>query len=174
VRRRELIWLLGALSSLACAAGVGPAQSAGALTSRRGERRSFVFPRPNGGFVSSKSVAGRATALVFITTFDLASQALAQRLDDVLRSHKPRANGVGVVLEPPKYAEFAQAFADSLSLSYPIAMADQAALRGAGAFGDIRAVPVLVVIDWEAREVARFAGVPSVEQISDALASGAR
>lgn len=166
--------LLGGLAGLGCAPGQGPVASPNGETSHRGERRSFVFPRPNGGFVTTKSVAGRATALLFMTTFDLASQALAQRLDDVLRSHKPRANGVAVVLEPPKYAEFAQAFADSLSLSYPVAMADQAALRGAGPFGDIRAVPVLVVIDWEGREVARFSGVASAAQISDALASGAR
>ncbi|MEZ4371753.1 MAG: hypothetical protein R3B07_13050 [Polyangiaceae bacterium] len=134
----------------------------------------FDFPLPRGGHVGSRETAGRATAVLFITTFDLPSQALAKRLDDVLRSHKPRANGVAVVLEAPKYAELAQAFGESLGLSYPVAMADQAALEGDGPFGDIREVPVMVVLDYRGLEVARYAGVPSVDQIEDALSRGAR
>lgn len=158
--------------TVGCSGGVA-ADSPRAATGSGATIR-FDFPLPGGGHVGSADVAGRATAVIFITTFDLPSQALAKRLDDVLRSHKPRANGVAVVLEAPKYADLAQAFGESLTLSYPVAMADQATLQGEGPFGDIDGVPVLVVLDHRGREVARFAGVASVDQIDDALSEGAR
>ncbi|MCA9632393.1 MAG: TlpA family protein disulfide reductase [Myxococcales bacterium] len=152
----------------------GPAGSPPQGASRSGSLVRFDFPLPGGGHVGSTDVAGRATAVLFITTFDLPSQALAKRVDDVLRSHTPRANAIAVVLEAPKYADLAQAFGESLSLSYPVAMADQASLQGDGPFGDIHEVPVMVVLDYEGREVARFPGVATVEQIEDALSEGAR
>ncbi len=173
--KRQWAWAVALLvggGSLACSGGPGVEPTRAAP--RTGSLIRFDFPLPSGGHVGSQQVAGRATAVLFITTFDLPSQALAKRLDDVLRSHKPRANGIAVVLEAPKYAELATAFADSLGLNYPVAMADQASLEGEGPFGAIHQVPVMVVLDWRGREVARFAGVASPEQIEDALSAGAR
>ena len=168
-------WVIALLlGSVVCGCS-GAAESLGpGGESPSGSTVRFDFPLPGGGHVGSRETAGRATAVVFITTFDLPSQALAKRLDDVLRSHKPRANGVAVVLEAPKYAELAQAFGESLGLSYPVAMADQAALEGEGPFGDIREVPVMVVLDYQGHEVARYSGVASVEQIEEALSRGSR
>ena len=74
--------------------------------------------------VSSEELRGRATVLLFVTTFDLASQAEAKHLEDLYRTHKPRINAVAVVMEAPKYAPLARSFAEVLGLSYPVALAD--------------------------------------------------
>ncbi len=124
--------------------------------------------------MESQALRGRATAVVFITTFDLPSQALAKRVDEVLRRQRPRANAVAVVLEAPKYADLAIAFRESLELSYPVAMADVATLRGGGAFKDVATVPVLVVLDHAGRLIARFDGGAPPEDIERALSRGSR
>src|SRR5687768_9627999 len=49
--------------------------------------------------LSRETRRGRATALVSITTFDLASQLVPRRLADALVSFTPRANAAAVVVE---------------------------------------------------------------------------
>jgi hypothetical protein len=119
--------------------------------------------------VSSETMRGRATALVFITTFDLASQLVARRLGDVVVSFTPRANAAAVVVEAPAYAELLPAYRSALSLPYPVVMADFATQRGAGPFGSVTHVPTLVVLDRDGREVFRRQGALEHDEIRAAL-----
>lgn len=135
---------------------------------------SFAYGTTEGQELSSATTRGRATAILFVTTYDLASQLVAQRLEQVLHAHVPRANAGAVVLEPPKYAELAAAYRASLALSYPVAMADGLTLSGGGPFGAITQVPTLVVLDRSGREVWRKAGVPETREIEQALALASR
>jgi hypothetical protein len=132
----------------------------------------FVFGTTEGGEFSSRASRGRATAVLFVTTYDLASQLVARRLDDVVRSRRPRANAGAVVLEPPKYALLADAFRTSLNLSYPVAIADDDTRLQSGPFGRIDRVPTLVVLDRSSREVWRKPGALSEQEIDEALAKG--
>ena len=134
----------------------------------------FAFGTTEGGELSSETTQGRATAILFVTTYDLASQVVAQRLDSVLHRHVPRANGGGVVLEAPQYVDLADAFRTTLHLSYPVAMADSLTLTGGGPFGRVDRVPLLVVLDRSGREVWRKAGVPDAREIESALALASR
>jgi hypothetical protein len=106
---------------------------------------------------------------LFATTFDLASQVLARRLNSVLRSHVPRANAGVVIVEPPKYAVFAEAFRTNLGLAYPVAMADAATISGDGPFGKLEGVPLTVVLDAEGRTVFRKFGVVTDAEMRRAL-----
>ena len=110
-------------------------------------------------------------AVLFVTTYDLASQVLAQRLEDVLGAHVPRANGLLVVLEASQYAQLAAAFRDSLGLTLPVAMADADTIEGKSSFGPVPRIPTLVVLDGEGREVWRHAGVVSHGDIEKSLAT---
>ncbi|GMV12424.1 MAG: TlpA family protein disulfide reductase [Polyangiaceae bacterium] len=134
----------------------------------------FAFGTTDGTELSSATTRGRATAVLFVTTYDLASQVMAQRLESVLHSHVPRANAGAVVLEAPKYAQLAAAYRSTLALSYPVAMADSLTLTGGGPFGTISQVPTLVVLDRSGREVWRRSGVPDSRDIEQALALGSR
>lgn len=176
-RRPGSAWAFGALVAGAAAlAGCGgdrrqdlevPPQPTGAPVE-------FAFGTTDGAELSSETTRGRATAILFVTTYDIASQVVAERLEDVIRSHVPRANAGAVVLEAPKYVQLAVAYRSTLALSYPVAMADSFTLTGGGPFGSITQVPTLVVLDRSGREVWRRTGVPDARSIEQALALGAR
>jgi hypothetical protein len=112
---------------------------------------------------------GRVTALLFITTFDLASQLVVRRLGDVITSFTPRANAAAVVIEAPRYAELLPTYRDAMALPFPVVMADFATQQGGGPFGAIAHVPTLVVLDRDGREVWRHEGALERNEIERAL-----
>jgi hypothetical protein len=158
--------LLGLLL-LTCA---GDPQPAASVLGQRSDAVSFAFGTTDGGEFSSRGTRGRATLVLFVTTYDLPSQLQARRLDEIVRRFRPRANAGAVMLEAPKYAVFADAFRSTLSLSYPVAIADDDTRERRGPFGRVDRVPTLVVLDRDGREVWRRAGVVSAKEIEAALA----
>ena len=129
----------------------------------------FTFGTIDGEELSSDTTRGRTTALLFVTTYDLPSQAEAQLLRDVLSTHKPLANGAIVMMEPPHAAPLARVWADSISVKLPIAMASPALLAGESPLGRIAGVPTLMVLDRRGRLIARADGGTTREVIEQAL-----
>jgi hypothetical protein len=136
----------------------------------RGQVQRYVFGTTDGEELSAQSMHGRVTVLVFVTTFDLASQLAAKRLNEVLHTHRPRINAGAVVLEAAKYAPLAEVFRSSLDLSYPVAIADLSTLEQNSTLGEVRSVPTVVVLDAEGREVARKSGSFAVAELNHWLA----
>ena len=156
-----LLSLLGA-----CQRVSEPPAAAVEQSPTRGQVQRFDFGTTDGEELSSQTTHGRVTVLVLVTTFDLASQVAAKRLNQVLHAHRPRINAAAVVLEAAKYAPLADAFRGVLELSYPVALADLATLQQDSTFGEVVSVPTLLVLDSEGREVARKTGnftVPELE-----------
>ncbi len=157
---------------------IGGCSSSGSARSRPDHPRGtsgvqFVYASVDGDELSSATTRGRATAVLFVTTFDLASQLMARRLDGIVRRHTPRANAAAIVLEPPKYIVMARGFQSALQLSYPIAMADEWERR-VTPFGHIDRVPTLVVLDRSGVETERFHGVVPEARVEAALASASK
>jgi hypothetical protein len=167
--RRVGLALLGLAPLCACQSSTLPA-TAGPGGPSLDAPIYFDFP-PAGADaeVSSESTRGRVTALLFITMFDIASQMVARRLGEVVTTFTPRANAAAVVIEPPLYVELLPAYRESLSLPYPVVMADYATQRGTGPFGDISRVPTLVVLDREGRETFRHQGPLDIDELEQAL-----
>src|SRR5690606_39969338 len=164
-----------ALCLVGCGASTG--EAAGPVDPapvQRGAPVSYAWGTTDGRVVSSEELRGRATVLLFVTTFDLASQAQAKYLEDLYRTHKPRINAVAVVMEPPKYAPLASSFAEVLGLSYPVALADDATRTGQGPFGAVTSVPSRVVLDRESRLSFAHAGVVGVDQLVQRVRSAQR
>jgi hypothetical protein len=163
------------LAEVLLTAGFGcravPATSPAAPTSHASAEAplEFRFPPSGDDVISSETTRGRATALAFITTYDISSQLVARRLGEVVVRFKPRSNAAAVVLEPPAYAELLPTYRETLGLPYPVVMADFATQRGQGPFGDIQNVPTLVVLDRSGREVWRHQGALEARQIEAAL-----
>jgi hypothetical protein len=151
--------------------GCYAAESAPAQSPRvdHGEPVQFTFGTVEGAQLSSDTTRGRTTALLFVTTYDLPSQAEALMLRDLMRTHKPRANAAIVMMEPPRAAPLAQVWADSIGIELPIAMASPTLLGGDSELGRIVGVPTLIVLDRRGRVVARLEGAQSREQIAAAL-----
>jgi hypothetical protein len=157
-----------ALINLACA----PAAPAASVAAERSAGAPIQFDFPAAGddvIVSSETMRGRVTALLFITTYDLASQLLVRRLSEVIGSFAPRANAAAVVVEAPRYAELLPAYRQAMSLPFPVVMADFATLQGGGPFGGILNVPTLIVLDRDGRQTWRHEGPVERDRIEDAL-----
>ena len=133
---------------------------------------SFAFGTIDGTELSSATTRGRVTALLFVTTFDLASQMEAKRLNELYHSHRPRINVGAVVLEAPEYAVLAGVFRSSLGLSFPVALADHVSLDGQSSLG-VNSVPTLIVLDRDGREIGRRSGIVSQHEIERLLSQGA-
>ncbi|RYZ02199.1 MAG: hypothetical protein EOO73_32795 [Myxococcales bacterium] len=170
--RPLVVAALTALSLLGCFVREGEpsAPSARAV----GEPVQFTFGTLTGEELSSDTTRGRTTALLFVTTYDLPSQAEAQLLRDVLATHKPRANGAIVMMEAPRAADLAQVWARSISVDLPIAMATPALMSGDSELGRINGVPTLIVLDRHGRLLERREGALTREEIAEAVARAER
>lgn len=118
----------------------------------------FAFGALDGSVFTGENTRGRVTALLFVTTFDLPSQVAARRLSDAARTHVPKFNAVGVVLEAAENAVLVDVFRKSLGLVYPVAIADSVELRASPTFADVAQVPTLVLLDRAGRERHRHTG----------------
>lgn len=159
--------LLGLLGLTSCYQKEGA--PAAAAQADFGEPVQFTFGTIEGQELSSDTTRGRTTLLLFVTTYDLPSQAEALLLKDVIARHRPRANAAIVMLEPPRSAPLAQVWRDSLKLDLPVAMASPALLAGESQLGRIAGVPTLVVLDRRGRLRGRYEGALTRRQIEECL-----
>jgi hypothetical protein len=131
----------------------------------------FAFGVLDGTVLTAENTRGRATVLLFATSYDLPSQVAARRLDEVLHQHRPRFNAACVVLEAADNAILVETFRDTLHLSYPVAIADVVEIRSSAAFSKIDRVPTVVVLDRHGRERVRHYGGFEVKDLMAWLAS---
>jgi hypothetical protein len=162
--------LCACLLLAACQRGPALALAPAADRESRGQVQRYVFGTTDGQELSAESMQGRVTVLVFVTTFDLASQVAAKRLNEVLHTHRPRINAGAVVLEAAKYAPLAEVFRSALDLSYPVAVADLSTLEHDSTLGEVRSVPTVLVLDAQGREVLRKSGTFAVAELNHWLA----
>jgi hypothetical protein len=150
----------------ACASSApSPAVSANATT-----RPTYDYVALDGKRVSSESNLGKVSVIAVIATYDLGSQVVMRELSEV-RVHRPHGVSIlALVLEPPKNAPLAEAFAATLDLPFPIAMADQATLEAQGPFGPIDTVPTTIVLSPDGREVWRHEGAVLAGELERAIA----
>ena len=155
-----------ALLDTRCAA---PQRPNGIGVASSGASVQYRFPLPDGSSVGTEEQSGRWTVILFLTTYDAVWQAIALRLDEYQHTRTPRINVLAVALEPPQNAPLVSVYRETLGISYHIALADQDTLEGHGPFGDVRAVPALVLLDRQSRVVRRGIGVSTVGEIQAAL-----
>jgi len=129
----------------------------------------YSFADLNGKELADGAHRGRVTVLLFVTTFDLPSQASARRLEDLYRTHAPRINALAVVVEAPNHADLARSFREVLGLNYPLALASKASLAKHAVFSKIDVVPAWIILDREGRPHRSATGVFSVSELNAAV-----
>lgn len=165
---------LGALSSACVEATPVPAVEV-APPPANGPPVAFSFETTDGATFRDADVRGRFTVIAFAATYDITSQAQLKVLSMVQRDRRPRVNVAAIVLEPPENKPLVIAFAQSLDLRYPVALADERTVAGHGPFEGLHSVPAIVLLDREGREVHRHIGAYDQKQLEAALdAAGAR
>lgn len=169
MRRRELALSACAALGLLGACYAREGEPAAAAEPDLGEPVQFTFGTIEGGEVSSDTTRGRTTVLLFVTSYDLPSQAQAQLLREVLSTHKPVANAAIVMMEPPQSAGLARVWAEAIDLKWPIAMASHSLLAGESSLGQITGVPTLIVLDRRGRLIAKSEGALGREAMRECL-----
>jgi hypothetical protein len=167
-------WVLLAAAALCCGGGVAAPAPTPLPDAPRGEPIDFVCRDTQGKNFDSRATRGRATVILFGATFDLRSQALARRLDGIVRRQRPRVNAGAMMLEDPQNSVLADVFRTSLDLSYPVCIADAEIRAGEGPFGPVRRIPTLVVLDRSGVEVWRKEGLSSASEMKQALTMASR
>lgn len=118
----------------------------------------FAFDSLDARQVSSDATRGKPTVVTFVTTGSLPSQAQVDFLVPMSRNDAERVNYAVIALEPDGQRELVEMYARALSIPFPVALADARTRAGTGAFGDVSAVPVTVLLDRVGRIVWRADG----------------
>ena len=108
--------------------------------------------------VSAENTRGKPTVMALVTTGSLPAQAQVDFLVAMARRDGDRVNYAVVALEPHENRELVEIYRKSLSVTFPVAMADAKTLTGGGVFGDVSVVPVTIVLDREGRVAWRADG----------------
>ena len=120
---------------------------------------------------NQEKVRGRVSIIAFLTTYDLQSQLMAQRLEAILHRATPRINIVGVVMEPESHAPLVQVFKEDLHLSYPIVLASGEIVENTSPFGEILGMPSYYVLMADGRIDRGEIGSPTEEEILSWISS---
>ena len=135
----------------------------------RGSRIDFELAGLDGKPLSTKTLADRVSAVAFLATYDVASQAEARVLANLARKHVPRINVAMLFLEAPENQPLVESFLYTLALPFPAAMADAATIAGKGPFAGLHHVPSIVILDRDGREAWRRVGFCEASEIERAL-----
>jgi hypothetical protein len=162
----------GSLALLLQSCGQEPAQD---VTTRPvAETPVYDYVALDGQHVSSLTNRGKVAIVTIIATYDLASQIVIRELSEVRARQRRSLSVLAVVLEAPKNAPLAEAFAATMELKFPIAMADMGTLEDRGPFGRVDGVPTTIVLSPKGREVWRHEGAVLAADIEKAIAAARR
>ncbi len=115
--------------------------------------------------VSSEAMRGKPTVIVFVSTGDIVGQAQVSYLVHMAKSDGDRVNYAMVALHPRKEIVLVEAYCRTLGVEFPVALGDPSVTKAGGPFGEIPAVPTLVLLDREGRLVWKHTGLAKSDEI---------
>ncbi len=115
--------------------------------------------------VSSESMRGKTSVIVFVTTGDIVGQAQVSYVVHMAKNDSDRVNYAVVALHPRKEIVLVESYRDTLGIKFPVALGDPAAANAGGPFGEIAAVPTIVVLDPAGRIRWKHTGLVKNEEI---------
>lgn len=115
--------------------------------------------------VSSAAMRGKPSVLAFVTTGDLIGQAQVSYLVHMAKNDGEEVNYAVVAIHPRKEIVLVEAYRDTLGVEFPVALAEPAATHAGGPFGEIPAVPTIVVLDRLGRVVWKHTGLAKNDEL---------
>ena len=126
---------------------------------------SFAFDSLDERPVTSESMRGKPTVIAFITTGDIVGQAQVSYLVHMAKNDGERVNYVVVALHPRKELILVDSYRRTLGVEFPVALGGPSATTAAGPFGEIPAVPTIVILDRDGRIVWKHTGLAKSEEL---------
>ena len=115
--------------------------------------------------VSSAAHRGKPTVLVFVTTGDIVGQAQVSYLVHMAKNDGDNVNYALVALHPRREVVLVETYRKTLGVDFPVALGDSSATNASGPFGEIPAVPTVVVLDRQSHIVWKHTGLAKHEEI---------
>ncbi len=145
---------------------VGASDKPGAaLPDKPDKPAAYAFDTLDERAVSSAVHRGKLTVLAFVTTGDIVGQAQVDYLVSMAKNDGATVNYALVALHPRKEIPIVEAYAAALKVAFPVALADASVMTNAGPFGEIGAVPTLVVLDPFGRVVWKHTGLAKPDEL---------
>lgn len=123
----------------------------------------FVFDSLDARPVARDALRGKPAVLVFVTTWDIASQA---QVGFVVRMAERDGDAVTyalVALHERHERELVEAYARTLKVTFPVALGDPESRVGRGPLGDVHQIPTVLVLDAAGRLVKRHVGLTKTD-----------
>lgn len=115
--------------------------------------------------VSSDAMRGKPTVIAFVTTGDILGQAQVDYLVAMSKNDAKKVNYALVALHPRKEIVLVEAYITTLKVEFPVALGDASSMSAGGPFGEISAVPTVVVLDKDSRIVWKHTGLAKAEEL---------
>jgi hypothetical protein len=115
--------------------------------------------------VSSAAHRGKPTVLAFVTTGDIVGQAQVDYLVAMAKNDGAKVNYAIVALHPRKEIMLVEAYLSALKVEFPVALGDPSVMMPSGVFGEISAVPTVVVLDRDGRIVWKHTGLAKPDEL---------
>ena len=126
---------------------------------------SYAFDSLDERPVSSAAERGKPTVLAFITTGDIVGQAQVDYLVAMAKNDGAKVNYALVALHPRKEIVLVEAYISALKVEFPVALGDPSVMTPQGPFGEIAAVPTVVVLDREGRIAWKHTGLAKPDEL---------
>lgn len=115
--------------------------------------------------VNSEAFRGKPVVMAFVTTGDLQSQAQVGFLNAMHKNDGGRVNYALIAVHPRKEIILVETYRQATGVEFPVALADGAAMNAGGPFGEIPAVPTVVVLDRFGKLVWKHTGLAKADEI---------
>jgi len=125
----------------------------------------FLFDSLDDRPVSSAAMRGKPSILAFVTTGDIVGQAQVDFLVAMAKNDGAKVNYALVALHPRKEIVLVEAYVTTLKVEFPVALGDVASTSPSGPFGEIPAVPTIIVLDREGRIVWKHTGLAKSDEL---------
>lgn len=125
----------------------------------------YVFDTLDERPVSSAAHRGKPTVLTFVTTGDIVGQAQVDYLVAMAKNDGAKVNYALVAMHPRKEITLVEAYMSALKVEFPVALGDRSAMSPQGPFGEIAAVPTVIVLDREGRIVWKHTGLAKSDEL---------
>ena len=168
---RALCMFLVAVTSAACAsapspnAPVGLSGDASQASESLLKSRPFSFDSLDERPVSSSAFAGKPAVIAFVSTGDIVSQAQMGFLVPMSKKDGARIQYAAVALHPRKESVLVESWRSMLGVEFPVALADSTVTGSGGPFGEIPAVPTIVILDAQGRIVWKHTGLAKSDEL---------
>jgi hypothetical protein len=131
----------------------------------------YLFDSLDERAVSSEAMRGKPTVLAIINTGSMDAQAQLAYLAAMAKNDGDRVNYAAVALHSRREIPLVDVLMTTVKAEFPVALAEPTSMTNAGApFGEIVAVPTVVVLDRKGRLVWKHTGLAKSEEVRARMA----